>query len=236
MHESETAVSAIILAGGDARRLGGANKAVVEIGGTPLLELVLDAVSKVCEETLIVSRTPDAFGGYASKSVADLVPQTGPLGGLLTGLVASTNDLNFAVACDMPLLNTRFISYMIDRIPPEADMLIPRLNGFVEPLHALYRKSCIAPIKQRLEAGDRKLSSFFDLVNVTQVRREEIEPFDPHLAMFTNINCPEDIDTVERMLAHARQDRARGCNQVFTGEDVRCEGDSAGREAGQDHP
>lgn len=236
MRESEAAVTAIILAGGDARRLGGVNKALVEVGGTPLLELVLDAVSGVCEETIIVSRTPDAFRDYGNRSVADLLPGTGPLGGLYTGLMASRNDLNFMVACDMPLLDSRFIGYMIGRIPPNADMLIPRLNGFVEPLHALYRRSCIPAVKQRLEAGDRKLTSFFDLVNVAQVHREEIEHFDPHLGMFTNINSPEDIQAAERMLAHARQDRSRGCYQVFTGKDVRCEGDGADREAGHDHP
>ena len=236
MRASESVVTAIILAGGDARRLGGVNKALVEVGGVPLLELVLDAVSRVCEETVVVSRTPDAFEDYVDRSVADLVADTGPLGGLYTGLMASRSDLNFTVACDMPLLNSDFIGFMIDRIPPGADMLIPRTNGFVEPLHALYRRSCIPAVKKRLEAGDRKLTSFFDLVNVAQVHREEIEPFDANLGMFTNINSPEDIQTAERMLAHARQDRSRGCDQVFTGEDVRCEGDSAGRETGQDHP
>lgn len=211
MQTDERSVTGIILAGGKGSRLGGTDKAFLQLGGTPLVEWVLGAITEVCDDIIIVSRTPEDFLPYGVRSVEDLVPGTGPLGGLYTGLMASDSTANFVAACDMPFLNARFIQYMVNRFF-STDILIPRVNGYLEPLHALYSKACITAIDDRLRAGERKLKSYFDQVSVAFVEKEEITPFDPELRMFANINDCDDMRAAERMHEDEPPYRCHGCD------------------------
>ncbi|MFN2276091.1 MAG: molybdenum cofactor guanylyltransferase, partial [Candidatus Promineifilaceae bacterium] len=74
-----------------------------------------------------------------------------------------------------------------------ADIVVPRLDKFPEPLHAVYSKACLDPIETKLKAGDLKITRFYGQVNVRFVDREEIARFDPQGRSFTNINSPEDL-------------------------------------------
>ncbi len=212
MQSSDRSVTGIILAGGRGRRLGGVDKAFIRLEKTPMIERVLEVVTEVCDDIIVVSRSHEDYLHYDVRSVEDLVPGTGPLGGLYTGLKASNSSINFVVACDMPFLNRKFIQYMVDRFG-STDIVIPRLNGFLEPLHALYSRACIPAIEDNLEAGERKLKSFFHQVSITVVEEHMITPFDPDLRMFTNINNSDDMRAAEeRMHADERPHRCHGCD------------------------
>lgn len=212
LQSSDRSVTGIILAGGRGKRLGGVDKAFIHLKKTPMIERVLEVVKGVCDDIIVVSRTREDYLHYDVRSVEDLVPGAGPLGGLYTGLKASNSSINFIVACDMPFLNGQFIQYMVDRFC-STDILIPRLNGFVEPLHALYSRACIPAIEDALKAGERKLKSFFHKVSVTVVEEHKITPFDPELRMFTNINNSDDMKAAEeRMQGDEQPHRYHGRN------------------------
>jgi molybdopterin-guanine dinucleotide biosynthesis protein A len=96
------------------------------------------------------------------------------------------------VACDMPWLNRDLLAYMVDQ-RHLADITIPRWEQHPEPLHAVYSQTCLAPIEANLNAGQLKLTAFFDKVNVNFLDRPTIARFDPAGRSFANVNTPDDL-------------------------------------------
>jgi molybdopterin-guanine dinucleotide biosynthesis protein A len=132
------------------------------------------------------------------KVVSDVFPGQGSLGGIYTGLVESDSFYNLIVAADMPFLNEPLLRYMIERADGY-DFVLPRVNGLFEPLHAVYSKNCIAPIKTILEQGKRMIIELFNYVKVRYIETEEVERFDPKHRSFFNINTKEDLELAKKI-------------------------------------
>ena len=188
--------SGVALAGGMSRRLG-RNKAVEEVGGERLIERVINRLSEVSAETIVVAadeaRAQALDLPYGVRTATDIYPGHGSLGGIFTGLSAARGDYGIVVACDMPFLNTGLIQFMAD-LAPDFDVVVPRLNGRPEPLHAIYSKSCLEPIESRLKRQDLKIALFFEEVRVAYVDEEDIDLFDPDRLSFFNVNTQDDLD------------------------------------------
>lgn len=185
----------IVLAGGKGSRLG-RNKLLEQVGGRPLLSRVIDTLRELEGDIIIVAGAGQGISlfpvGDGIKVVADIYPGGGVLGGIYTGLTASDSFHNLVVAGDMPFLNTTLLRYLIGEVE-SYDVVVPRINGFIEPLHAVYAKSCELYIKAEIETGQRDIRGFFSRVKVRFVESEEIDRFDPrHLSLF-NINTEEDL-------------------------------------------
>jgi len=205
--------SAIILAGGKSRRMG-RDKAFIEFQGAPLIASVIAHVQQVCAEVLVVANDHDAYARFGLPIVSDVFPNKGSLGGIYSGLLAAREEYALAVACDMPFLNQALLRYLIT-LAPQADIVVPHAidpsgnvahNGKrprrdetlaksrdLHPMHAVYSKKCLAPIRARLLADDLRLISFFDDVTVRIVEPVEIERFDPQHLSFFNANTPDDF-------------------------------------------
>jgi molybdopterin-guanine dinucleotide biosynthesis protein A len=123
--------------------------------------------------------------------VGDLIPQQGPLSGIHAGLSVMRNPRGIFVACDMPWLKAEFLRYLAG-LAPECDIVVPRLEGQVEGMHAVYSRNCREPIESCLRSGRRKLISFYEACSVRYVEREECERFDPTMRMFMNVNTMEE--------------------------------------------
>ncbi len=184
-------ISVIILAGGRSQRLG-VDKALLEFDGKWLLLRLLDTLRPLSDDILVVTNNAERLAKLPVRLVSDLYPNTGPLGGIYTGLVAMCHPHGLVVGCDMPLLNLELLRYMI-LLATDFDIVIPCLAGNVEPLHAIYGKSCMPAIAQALERGERRVVSFFPQVHIRYVEQEEIDIFDPQHLSFFNINTPEDL-------------------------------------------
>ncbi|MFH1382508.1 MAG: molybdenum cofactor guanylyltransferase [Chloroflexota bacterium] len=188
-------VTAIVLAGGKYLRLG-KNKALEVIGGTSLIERVIERLQPFASQILIVT-SPELVTFPVSekaKALIDLYPDKGPLAGIYTGLQAARTSYSLVVACDMPFLNQRLLGYMIG-LAPGFDAVVPRLGErMMEPLHAVYARSCRDKMKARLENDQLSLNSFLGTVKVRYVERDECQRFDPQLLSFFNINYPADLD------------------------------------------
>ena len=188
-------ITAVVLAGGRSRRLG-RDKALELVGGVPLVSRVTSAIETISSETVIVvaeERQAQALPlpGDA-RIVQDLHPNAGSLGGILTGLIAATGVWALVIACDMPFLNRALLSEMASN-RDDCDAVVPLLNGRPEPTHALYSKVCIEPIRNKLEAGELKISAFFESVRVKYVPQRTVEMIDPGLWSFFNVNTPHDL-------------------------------------------
>ncbi len=188
-------VTSVILAGGLNKRFG-KNKALITIGGQSMIERVIERLTPLTNRFLVVTATelPDLPLTGRAEVIADIYPGLGPLGGVYTGLEASESPLNIVVACDMPFLNTELLDYMLG-LSPEFDAVVPQLeNGMVEPLHAIYSRSCLPEMKKLLESNRLGIAPFLDNIRVRYVQPAESRKLDPELSSFFNINYPSDLD------------------------------------------
>lgn len=138
--------------------------------------------------------------------LADAYPNSGPLGGIATGLAACP-DWGLFVACDMPLLNPALFAWFqglaSEQMPAGIerwDAIVPIIDNYPEPLHALYHRRCLPAIEARLAQGDRRANSFLPDVRVRNVADDELRRLDPELRSFFNANTPEEWDQALAML------------------------------------
>jgi molybdopterin-guanine dinucleotide biosynthesis protein A len=183
-------MNGIILAGGENRRMG-TDKAFLEIDGRPMIEHILDVFSKLFERTIVVTNTPDRYRNYDVEVTSDVLDIRGPLTGIYSGLLKSADEYNFVAACDMPFLNPRLIAYM-GEIAAGQDAVVPAFNGFLEPLHAIYRRELLSTMEAQIQKQDRRIRGLFDHIQVRYVTEEEIVRFDPLKRSFRNLNTPEE--------------------------------------------
>lgn len=201
MNETD-GVTGIVLAGGRSRRLG-RDKAVETIAGQALIARVLDSLSHVAQELVVVVNSrereeelplPDSV-----VTAVDIYPDTGSLGGIFTGLTASSNRWGIVVACDMPFLNLELLEHLL-AFREGHDLVVPVIDHRPEPTHAAYSKVCLPAIETRLRVNDLKIAKFFDDVRAKYVSQRRVEEIDPGGLSFFNINTEEDL-TRARMLA-----------------------------------
>jgi molybdopterin-guanine dinucleotide biosynthesis protein A len=191
-------VTCIILAGGASRRMG-RDKAFIQIEGIRLLDYVYKKCRELFSEIIIVTNQPQQFVDYQTPVVPDEIPGIGSIGGLYTGLKRASNYYSFCVACDMPFLNPELIALIIEK-RHSSDVVIPRTRAGLEPLHALYSKRCIEPLKKYIEKGDLKISNILAEVKVRYCNEEEIKKVDPSLLSFMNVNTKKELFKIQQMV------------------------------------
>ena len=195
MTDTDRGVTGIILAGGLSRRLG-RDKAVEPINGQPLIGRVMDALSRITDELVVVVNTPQRGQELplpdSAVAAVDIHPNAGSLGGIFTGLSAASNQWGIVAACDMPFLNLDLLSHLLS-FRESHDAVVPVLDHRPEPTHAAYSKVCLSAIEARLEAGDLKIARFFDDVRVKYVSQRQVEEIDPGRLSFFNVNTEEDL-------------------------------------------
>jgi len=183
-------MTGIVLSGGESRRMG-TNKAVLRLAGLPLIEHVLHALRQVANRIIIVTNDPELYAGYDALVVEDAIDCRGPLTGIYSGLMHSSEEYNFVAACDMPFLNPKLIAYL-SGLSSGYDIVVPSVGGQVEPLHAIYSKGLIPVIQQHLQNNKRRVQGIFSEARVRYVTAEEIDRFDPEQRSFMNLNTPEE--------------------------------------------
>ena len=192
-------VAGVIQAGGKSTRMGGRPKALMELGGRRIVERVVAAVAPAVDGLLIVTNTPELYAFLGLPMVADVYPGGGSLGGIYSGLKAAPGDAAFTVACDMPFVHLDVVRLVVDRAG-EGDVVIPRVGDQLETLHALYAKSCLPHIEERLVAGRLKIVGFFDRVRVVEIPEVEVARYRDPAVVFMNVNTPEELERA-RVLA-----------------------------------
>jgi molybdopterin-guanine dinucleotide biosynthesis protein A len=188
-------VSIAVMAGGKSSRMG-SNKAFMPFRGRPMIEHVIERITGLGNEILIVANDPEPYSYLGHTVVGDVYKDCGPLGGIHSALYHGKHQYLLVVACDMPWLERGLLDHMI-ALRDTADLIVPRWGKFPEPLHALYSKSCLEPVESSLEAGKLKVIGFYGQVTVRFLEREVIELFDPEGRSFANVNTPGDLAEAE---------------------------------------
>jgi molybdopterin-guanine dinucleotide biosynthesis protein A len=200
------AVTAVVLAGGAGMRLGGVNKALVAVGGRRVIDRLLDALRPLGGEIVVVNNDGSLAHLPGTRVVRDTEPGAGALMGLYSGLRAVRTPLATATACDMPFVSTAVLRKLLG-LAVGVDAVVPVLGGQPEPLHAVYRPTCVPAIEAALAAGRKRLISFFDEVRVRYVDEADVRAWDPELRSFLNVNRPDDLARAEAL---ASQEEAPG--------------------------
>ena len=189
----ETGMTGLIMAGGKSRRLG-QDKRFLILGGKSCLQRVLDVYKVLFEEIVIVADEKDPFQSLGVRVVEDMIPGKATLGGLYTGLHHAGSDRVFAVAVDMPSLSIEAIRIVLEQAG-KADIVIPDLNGKLQPMHAAYSKACLPYLKKLVDASRLKVQELCAIpeLSVHRIPQSVFERVDPDLRSFFNINTPEDL-------------------------------------------
>ncbi len=193
--------AAIILAGGKSTRLG-RDKASEPLLGRPLLQHALDRLSGLVDEYIVVRAVGQRLPAVTAprlRIVEDIYPETGPLGGIYTGLAACAAPYALAVACDMPLLQRKLVAELL-RLAPGHELVVPVSEEFPQPLCAVYAKTCLDAFRRQLESGNFKITAAFGYLKPLYLRPDGWRPFDPEGLSFQNLNRDEDLPRVAALL------------------------------------
>ena len=190
-------IAAAILSGGKNSRMGGRNKAFIEINGKRILDNSLEKLDTIFNQLIIVTNSPESYLEYADKCliVSDVIKEVGPLGGIHAALSSTEKKSVFFMACDMPNLHNEFIFALIDKFTSgEYDAVIAKGPNGVEPLFGVYDISLIKNIEEYIYKGKSySIRKFLDTINVLYVDIENNESF-------CNLNTQEEIDKYENKI------------------------------------
>lgn len=193
--------SVVILAGGKSRRFG-MDKSLLELDGQSLLARTVQRLAVLSDDVIVVTSNPEHYEHLALevRFVPDEQPGEGSLMGVYSGLKAALHGSALTVACDMPFLNISLLQHMVS-MSASHDVVVPRMDGMLEPLHAIYGKRCLPFMARLLADGRRQIVAFFGDVEVHYVEEPVIDRLDPLRLSFLNVNSPIDWKLAQKVLA-----------------------------------
>jgi len=197
-------VSAVVMSGGQSTRMG-QEKGLMQFCGRKLVEFVLETVSQVADDVIVsVAKGKSAEYiealGPGLRIVEDRETGQGPMEGLVCAFGDSRSEYVLVVPCDTPFL-TVGVCNMLIAYSSGHDGSVPRVRGFLEPLHAVYsRDSGLRAFKRTLGEGHRKLLDAFEYLDLAEVNEATFRKVDPDLSSFWNLNTKEDIALAEQKM------------------------------------
>lgn len=180
------------LAGGQSRRMG-RDKALLSYGGATLLEHTLSRLKTVCGDVRILCGPTHRYATFGVEVETD--PGIGPLGAVLRGLERSPLPACLFLAVDLPGVSPGLLSRLLSLLPGY-DAVVPISEKGPEPLCAVYAAQCHEAIRTKLEAGERKMTSFYSSIRIRSVLPTELEEFGELPAIFRNLNTPDELGKV----------------------------------------
>jgi molybdopterin-guanine dinucleotide biosynthesis protein A len=178
-------ISAIILAGGKSSRMG-SDKGLLELNGKKMIQHVIEIIQKITDDIIIVSNS-SGYEQFTFPVFKDIEKDKGPLGGIHTGLMKSSRDINIVVSCDAPFVSNSTLTQLLEA-SIGYDITIPSYQGRLYPLIGIYNKACLPVIKRSIETNNLRVRSIFD-----QLKTNIIDCSDEDESHFTNINTPEEL-------------------------------------------
>ncbi len=197
------AVTGLVVAGGKSSRFG-SDKASAVVAGRTLLDWVLRGIAPACEALVVVRGRgqvlPLVDVELPVVVIDDAYHEKGPLAGLVAGMGAIHTPLAFAASCDVPLTESSLVSGLAT-LADGFDVVVPHVDGFPQPLLAIYRPStCLNPFREAVDHDRLKITAAYSGLRVRVVREPDLRTMDPALASFRNLNRVDDLAAVERLL------------------------------------
>jgi len=185
-------VTGILLAGGKSSRMG-KDKALIRYGDETFLSNSIKKLNNLFDEVLVVVDNVEKYYFENARFIKDIYPGKGPMGGIHAALKAAENDWIFVIPCDMPLWEP----VLVDEILTHRfnyDIVVPLIKNHLEPLFALYKKTCIPVMEECLNKGLIKVTELYPLVNTNYLNLYKICEREELSKSFFNVNTPEDLN------------------------------------------
>lgn len=191
-------VSIAILAGGLSSRMG-RDKSFVELAGKPLIAHVIERVSQLALPIMIITNDPESYQVFGLPLFADVLPSRSSLTGLYSALYHSASTYTLCVACDMPFLSPNLLTRLI-RLCGGCDAVVPIFDGQAQALHAVYNKTCLAPLRQQYEQNRLRIRDLYPQISTCWVDEVTLRKHDRRLTSFVNINTPDKLQSASVMI------------------------------------
>ncbi len=178
----------VILAGGQASRMGGNDKGLIKLNGKPLIEHVIERLHPQTSNILInANRNVEEYSKFGSVISDSFSGFPGPLGGIHCGLLhADTNWVGF-VPCDSPLISNDLVERFCQAVTDESDIIVAHDGEYSQPVFTLYHKRVLPKLTAFLERGERKIILLYNDCNTEYV------DFSDSADCFLNLNTPDEL-------------------------------------------
>ena len=183
-------IACAILAGGMSRRMG-VDKALLMVGGRPLINHVYDKARRVFKDVMIISSRHSGFEGIDAPVMPDILPAGGSIVGVVSALLYHSAPYVCILACDMPNLSERALAYMAGEVRGE-DVIVPRTVHGYEALHAIYNRSCISFLLGSIGRSRFKITGVYPYLTVRELTDETVF-LKKGQYVFSNINTKGDL-------------------------------------------
>jgi molybdopterin-guanine dinucleotide biosynthesis protein A len=186
----------------------GKSKGLLEFGGEPLIVRTARLIEPLVAEVTVVG-LPERYAALGLHAIADqnLGAREGdeavraPLVGIATALKATKAPWNLILACDLPYLTAEWLDWLLARaVDSGAQIVMPRTSRGLEPLAAVYRRECAAPIAAALERGVRKVTDAMAEFRMECLSEGEWNKHDPEGRVLRNMNAPSDYEEARKWL------------------------------------
>ncbi|MDQ6950259.1 MAG: molybdenum cofactor guanylyltransferase [Mariprofundales bacterium] len=193
--------TAVIMAGGESTRMG-RDKARIPLAGIPLIDHVIAVIAPLFSQIVVSVRAPRAeitLPQLCDQNSDQVGKGRGPMIGIATALEQVETPWVFALACDMPFVSPQPIHCMARKRAGQ-QVVVPIVDGTVQPLAAFYAKSCLPLMRKQIISGDRSLQRMIARMQTTLVDEAELKRYDPELLSFMDLDCEADIDAAKAVL------------------------------------
>ena len=182
------AVSGVVLAGGQGRRMGGVDKGLQPLRGKPMAQWALERLAPQVDEILInCNQNLDAYARFGYRLVPDEIGGfAGPLAGLHASLKAVAHPLVVTVPCDSPFLPPDLVSRLKQHLNGK-DLAVAKTGDQPHPVFSLVRRDVLANLEAFLRSGGRKIDAWYASLATVEVS------FDDEADAFRNINTLEEL-------------------------------------------
>ncbi|MCK6264970.1 molybdenum cofactor guanylyltransferase MobA [Vibrio sp. ZSDE26] len=178
----------VILAGGQATRMGGQDKGLIHLDGKPLIQYVFDRLtSQTSNITINANRNHGIYERIAPVIADQFTGFPGPLGGIHAGLSFSQTDWVGFVPCDSPIINSDLVARFSQKVTDDVDILVAHDGVFKQPVFTLMNTRILPKLEAFLQRGDRKIILLYNECNTEYV------DFSDSPNCFLNLNTPEEL-------------------------------------------
>lgn len=186
----------VILVGGASRRMG-RDKALLEYNGETMVQTLIDRYAAAFGEAAVSVNRAGRFRVRGAAELVDPFPDCGPLNGIIAGFDYTQDDMLFLTATDIPRGTPELAARLAEMCGEHDACVIKSGPKGVEPLFAVYRRSCRDAAAEALGSGRRSFRAVFDKLNVRFVTPEELDGFDLDYIL-DNVNTPEEYEKILR--------------------------------------
>jgi molybdopterin-guanine dinucleotide biosynthesis protein A len=203
-------ISAIVLAGGQSRRME-SDKALLMLEGEYLIQRLVRQLKAHFSEILVTTGETRRYQDLLDVPLLeDEIEPCGPLSGLYTGLRAATHSFSFVTACDMPFLKPELIALFMEQLDATVDAIVPEVGGVRCVARAIYGKRCLRHIPMLMSKSQFSLQRLLDRLRVKMISEQRLRAVDSQLESFISCNTKDEWQKVRARVAVQPKEKGKG--------------------------